>query len=98
MSLERDVERPVVDWLRSIGCVVLKLNLIGSTGWPDRLILAPGGRVFFVEFKRPGERLRRNQPHRVALLRSLGFFVGVYDNVAEAKKELGAALLSEGGP
>lgn len=90
--LERSVEKPVVEYFRRRGCVCLKLNLIGSTGWPDRLILAPGGRLAFVEFKRPGEQLRRNQPQRVQLLRNLGFYVGVFDNVEESIRELEAAL------
>lgn len=96
--LEKAVERKVVDAMRKRGVLCLKLNLIGSTGWPDRLFLAPGGRLAFVEFKRPGEILRRNQPQRVALLRSLGFFVGVYDDIDVAIEELGATLFPEGGP
>lgn len=95
--LEKKVEGPVVEHFRRRGCVCLKLNLIGSTGWPDRLILAPGGRLAFVEFKRPGEQLRRNQPHRVALLRSLGFYVGVFDNVTEAIEQLEASLFPKDG-
>lgn len=95
--LEKVVERKVVEWLRKRGCVCLKLNLIGSTGWPDRLILAPGGRLAFVEFKRPGEQLRRNQPHRVALLRNLGFYVGVFDEVDAAIEALDSTLFPEDG-
>lgn len=97
MSLERDIEKKAVEYFRRRGCVCLKLNLIGSTGWPDRLILAPGGRLAFVEFKRPGEQLRRNQPQRVALLRTLGFYVGVFDSVDEAIEELDTALFSKDG-
>lgn len=94
--LERRVEQPVVEWLRARGCVCLKLNLIGSTGWPDRLILIPGGQVVFIEFKRPGERLRRNQPHRVAMLRALGFTVKVYDDAKTAIEDLDTSLFPKG--
>ena len=94
--LEKHIEGPVVRWARANGVVCLKLNLIGSTGWPDRLFLAPGGRMCFIEFKRPGEALRRNQPQRVELLHKLGFTVGVYDDVTKAIEFLGATLLSKG--
>lgn len=95
--LEKQIEAPVVRWARTNGVVCLKLNLIGSTGWPDRLFLAPGGRMCFIEFKRPGEMLRRNQPQRVGLLQKLGFIVGVYDDVTEAIEFLGATLFPKGG-
>lgn len=95
--LEKKVEKDVVDWARAQGIICLKLNLIGSTGWPDRLFLAPGGRFCFVEFKRPGEELRRNQPQRIHLLRKYGFTVGVYDEFHQAIAFLGATLFPEGG-
>jgi Holliday junction resolvase-like predicted endonuclease len=95
--LEKEIERRVVRWLRERGCICLKLNLIGSTGWPDRLVLAKGGRMFFLELKRPGERLRRNQPERVDLLRNYGFFVGVYDDTDECIAKLEATFFPKRG-
>lgn len=95
--LEKKVEKDVVAWAREHGAICLKLNLIGSTGWPDRLFLAPGGRLCFIEFKRPGEELRRNQPQRIHLLRKFGFNVGVYDELHQAIAFLEATLFSERG-
>lgn len=83
--------------MRALGCICLKLNLIGSTGWPDRLFLAPGARIVFAEFKRPGERLRRNQPERVGLLQRYGFKVGVYDDAETAKRDLESSLFPSRG-
>lgn len=94
--LERDVERPVVRWAQAHGIIVLKLNLIGNTGWPDRLFLYRGQTVF-IEFKRPGGKLERNQPQRVATLRQAGFTVGVFDDKHEAIRFLEATFFSEDG-
>jgi hypothetical protein len=88
---ELAVEGAVVKWAKARGILVLKLNLIGNTGWPDRLFLHEG-RVVFIEFKRPGEKLRRNQPQRVAELRQRGFTVGVYDDISSAIAFLEATL------
>lgn len=94
--LERDVERPVTAWATRQGILCLKLNLIGNTGWPDRLLLH-GGRCVFIEFKRPGGKLRRNQPQRIATLRAQGFTAEVFDNVDNAIAFLESTLLSKGG-
>jgi len=47
-------------------------------GWPDRLVLLPGGRLILVETKRPrGGRLAPHQRLIHAELRALGFRVEV---------------------
>jgi hypothetical protein len=95
LALERVVEEKVCKWAKTQGILPLKLNLMANTGWPDRMFLY-AGRVVFIEFKRVGEKLRRNQPERVATLRGLGFAVGVFDNVAESVAFLEAEILSKG--
>ena len=90
----KDVETPTVRWARAKGIIVLKLNLIGNTGWPDRLFLY-GGQVVFIEFKRPGGKLARNQPQRVATLRDAGFIVGVFDNADKAISFLDSTFFSK---
>lgn len=47
----------------------------GWHGWPDRIVLWPGGRVDFVETKAPGERLRPLQEKRTRQLRLMDFNV-----------------------
>lgn len=83
-SSEADVEAKVVAWATDEGFLPFKLNLQGNTGWPDRLWLFAYPLVCFIEFKRPGEELRRNQPARVEELVSRGYPVGVFDNVPES--------------
>lgn len=52
----------------------------GTVGWPDRIVLLPGGLIGFVEVKRPGEKPRPIQLHRHGQLRRLGFKVFVLDS------------------
>lgn len=91
--LEKKIEDRVVKWAEKKGAICLKLNLWGSTGWPDRLFLY-NGRVAFIEFKAPGEKPARNQPARIKLLKSHEFQVGVYDDPTSAIAFLEATLFS----
>ena len=53
----------------------LKMVCPGFTGMPDRVILLRGGRMAFVELKRPGQRERPRQQFVQNRLRGLGFIV-----------------------
>lgn len=58
----------------------VKLPGVLMPGWPDRMVLLPGGRVVFVELKRPkGGKLERLQPLIHSKLRRLGFLVMVWN-------------------
>lgn len=50
--LERVIERKLTREARRAGFLCLKLNVSGTRGWPDRLLIGPGGLVRFVELKR----------------------------------------------
>lgn len=68
-------ERAFVRACERANLATLKLTLRGQAGWPDRLVLVPGGRPVFVELKRRGERPRALQERRLNELRALGYAV-----------------------
>lgn len=53
MTLEKDIERKLTGMITKYGGRCLKWVCPGWTGVPDRIILLPGGRIYFIELKRP---------------------------------------------
>lgn len=52
-QLEKDIEKKLRQRVESRGGRCLKWVCPGWSGVPDRIILLPGGRIHFVETKRP---------------------------------------------
>lgn len=48
---EKDIERFLVNGVKKLGGVAYKFVSPGNAGVPDRLIVMPGGKVYFVELK-----------------------------------------------
>ena len=66
MKLEKDeeddfVQRAAVEY----GCLSYKFKIDGISGIPDRIVICPGGRILFLEFKRgnnqPSDQQKRIQ-------------------------------------
>ncbi len=89
--LEKDIEKYVCDWAkRMLGAWCIKLTPRGFRGLPDRMMLFPGGRVCFIEFKAPGKVPRPLQWVVINKLRKYGFHVIVCDNRERGRDELRA--------
>lgn len=79
--LERDIEKKLRAIVGRHGGLCLKWVCPGWAGVPDRIVLLPGGRVFFVELKRPkGGKLSELQKWWGRKLGQLGFHHGVIWN------------------
>lgn len=74
---ERDIEVYLRTRIEKLGGLCVKLPGDVKRGIPDRLCLLPGGRVVFVELKKPTGVLSEVQRMRHAVLRKLGFTVAV---------------------
>ena len=73
-QLERDIERALVGMVKRNGGLCLKWVCPGFSGVPDRVILLPGGRVFFAETKRPkGGKVSPLQEWWERQLKRMGF-------------------------
>lgn len=77
---EKWLERQLVKKIGERGGVALKYSNANRTGYPDRLVLLPGGRAHFVELKSKGRKPTRLQSLRHEELRALGFGVAVVDS------------------
>lgn len=86
-DLESDLEGEVVKWAQSEGGDAKKLVLYSETGWPDRTIFLPGGRIAIPELKRPKKNKRGHaQKIWVAWLKSLGVPTGFCETLDEVKE------------
>lgn len=71
--LESQIERYFCKKTKERGGLAVKLSPAGTAGMPDRLVLLPGRRLAFVEFKAPGKKLRPLQVKRAETLQKFGF-------------------------
>ena len=91
--LEKKVEGKLVAMVRNAGGKCLKFESPGTAGVPDRIVMMPHGKLYFVELKAPGERPRPLQLAVHAEFESLGFTVRVLDTpeaVAQFVEEITA--------
>ena len=71
-----------------LDAVVVKGNLRGRRGWPDKFYFFPGALLLLVEYKRPGEEPRKDQIKVHEKLRRRGFQVCVVDDAEVAKETI----------
>jgi hypothetical protein len=58
---EKKVEKALRTAVQKAGGIPVKMALMGTRGFPDQLIMMPGGRIAFVECKTTGEKLKPRQ-------------------------------------
>lgn len=79
---ENVLERRLKQKVERSGGMALKFITPSMVGVPDRIVLIPGGKIFFVELKAPGQRLRPLQDKRKRQLEALGFTVRCIDSLS----------------
>lgn len=94
---ERDIEKYLVERVKALGGEVRKVQWIGRTGAPDRLVMLPSRRVpvdnlgaicqyhhartIWVELKAPGEKAKPHQVREHERMRAMGQYVVVIDSL-----------------
>lgn len=77
--LESTVEACLVKEVKRVNGVALKLVCLSVTGMPDRTVLMPDGKIYFVELKAPGRKTFRRQNVMHRMLTRFGFRVYILD-------------------
>lgn len=83
--LEKQIEAKVCDYAKSKGVLAYKFTSPARAAVPDRLFIAPDGRVWFCEFKREGQKATLAQEREHTRLRQQKVNVFVINNVIEGK-------------
>lgn len=96
-QLEKEIEDKIVEYAFTKGIVAIKFKNPGNTGAPDRICLQEGARVFFIEFKKPGEVPTLKQKIYHDDLRKLGFNVYVCDSFDSAVNAIAGELMRNRG-
>jgi hypothetical protein len=84
LAKEDSVEEELVRRVRALGGRCEKMAMQGRRGFPDRLVVLPGGRIYLVECKRPvGGRLSPHQISLHAAYEALGVRIAICRNSAD---------------
>jgi hypothetical protein len=89
---ESELQRKCIKLAADHGVMARKNETPGHTGWPDLVLIFPGGLVIYVEVKIPGGRLRPKQKSTLSKLKELGVHVYVIDNIEQFR----AVILGHG--
>ncbi len=83
--LEKDIEKKLREEVNKMQGIAYKFTSPGNSGVPDRLVLLPNGRIYFVELKRPGKEPTKLQRMQISRIRALGFDVRVIDTMQKVE-------------
>lgn len=95
LESEKVLERKLVKWIKDAGGKCIKLSSQFNRGLPDRMILLPGGHMFYCELKSTGKNPTQFQTIVHKELKALGFRVYVVDNSEDLSAMLRTELLTK---
>lgn len=91
--LEKQIEEKLRIGVKKMGGLAYKFTSPGNIGVPDRIVILPAGKVWFVELKTETGRLTPNQSRQIDRLKNLGCNVctlyGIEDVEKFMKEEFG---------
>lgn len=88
--LESTLEQAARKHIRSLGGQCYKWVCPGENGVPDRICILPGGKIIFIELKRPGRKdgMSARQKKIFRILKALGCKAWRIDNLEDLKERL----------
>jgi len=75
MDSEKLTEKNLRDKIKTLGGIALKFHCLSASGFPDRIVLMPKARIYFVELKSEGKAPGKLQIIWHRELKKLGFQV-----------------------
>jgi hypothetical protein len=88
--LEKHIEKGINRYAKKVGVLTYKFTSPAHRGVPDRLFIAPGGKVGFLEIKRPGGKPTNLQLHELQKLRNHGVIAEWADTIEKGKQFIDA--------
>lgn len=85
---EKYLEKKLREKVNMAGGLCPKVTCLWFTGMPDRIILLPGGRIYFCELKSTGKKPAPRQVIVHKFLRDLGFTVYVIADSQQLERML----------
>ena len=85
---EKTLEKKLTAGAKRLKGIALKFHCLSFTGFPDRIVLIPMGRLYLVELKSEGKKPSPRQVIVHEMLRKLGFPVYVIDSEETLKNFL----------
>lgn len=92
---ERDVEAWLRRQIERLGGKAMKFVSPGNNGVPDRIAILPGGKVWFIELKKRGEKQSELQKWQAEQLRKLGCNVATVAGMEQAQAWIEEVMLHE---
>lgn len=85
---EANIEKFLKKCVEQNGGLCLKFVSPSMNGVPDRIVLLPHGRIFFVELKAPGKKAKPHQERLHRIFENLGAKVYVADTKEKVREIL----------
>jgi Holliday junction resolvase len=76
---EKVLEKKLVNSIKEMGGWAVKFYSEVNTGLPDRIVMLPGGKIYFVEMKSTGKKQTTLQVEVSNKIEALGFWVYAID-------------------
>ena len=90
---EQVMERYLTNKVKQLGGKSFKFVSPGNAGVPDRIVIIPGGHIFFIELKAPGKKPRKLQVVIMNQLKKLGCNVLTIDSKEQVNRFIDEAKI-----
>ena len=90
--MEKTIENYLVKLVKHHGGQALKMVCMSFTGMPDRVVIFPAAKIFFVEVKEKGKKPTDRQKTVHSFLRAYGFEVFVIDSKTQVEEFINHAI------